>query len=175
MHIARKTFDYIIDSFAYIAGAFSLLMMLGVSADIVGRYFMNKPISGMIEANQIAIPWVVFLAAAYVLKKKGQISMDVIVQSLRPKARNTLNLCTSLLSAIASLALFWYSLSVTVGLFQDRTLESGNIIINSGFLMMAIPIGSLALAIQFFRITYGHWSLLKAPASALRGKSAVAE
>jgi TRAP-type C4-dicarboxylate transport system permease small subunit len=175
MRTALRVFDYVIGGFAYIAGALSLLMMLGVSADIVGRYFVNRPISGMIEANQIAIPWVVFLASAYVTKKRGQISMDVIVQSLKPKARNLLNFCTYLVSTCACLGLFWYSLTVTIGFFQDKTMETGNIIINSGFLMMALPVGSLALGIQFSRLTYGYWKGFMEPASISRGKEAATE
>jgi C4-dicarboxylate transporter DctQ subunit len=157
MKILAKTFDTIMNGMAWIGGAISIFMMLGISADVVARYFLNSPILGMQEVCSMLILWIVFLGAAWVLKKGGHINMDVILQMLKPKAQECLNLITSSICLVVTLVLFWFSIQVTWDVFTRGTIESGNLTINSGFVMMAIPIGCLPLFIQFGRKAYAHW------------------
>lgn len=163
MSVASRFIDYVIDFFAYVGGALCIIMMLAVSVDVIGRYFIRMPILGIVEATQFMMLWVVFSGVAWVLKKKGHIHMDFILQMVKPKVQNWLTLITSLICLITSLVTFWYSLNVVIGLFQDGILESGDFPINSGYLILAVPIGCLLLVIQFSRIVREHWRLLKVP------------
>jgi len=163
MNLSSKIFDYIIDFLAYIGGAICIFMMLGVSADVIGRYFLIKPIPGMVEANEIMIIWIIFLGSPWVLKKGRHITMDAVLLLLRPRAQAMLNMITHIICAAISLGLCWYGVKVMLDLFQRGTMEVGNLTINSGYVILAIPLGCLLLFIQFLRVAYGYRRKFKIP------------
>ncbi len=155
MKAVAKLFDLILDIMAWVGGIICVFMMLGISADVVARYFLKKPILGMQEANTMLIVWIVFLGSAWLLKKNGHINMDILVQMIRPRARDWLNFIISILCAAIALILFWFSIQVILDTFRRHTLENGNLAINTGYVLLAIPIGTLPLCIQFIRRAYG--------------------
>ncbi len=87
MRMLSKIFDYFIGTLMWIAGILCILVMLGVSADVVGRYFLKSPILGMDDAAQIIILYIVFLGSAWVLKVRGHINMDVVLQLIGLKSQ----------------------------------------------------------------------------------------
>ena len=158
--------DSIINGFAFFAGALSILMMVGVSADVVGRYFLNKPIIGMVEVNQLMVLWIVFLGAAWLTRIDGHINMDIMLLLVGRRARIVINVFISLICAAASLVLFWYSILTMVSLFQSGTLEPGYLAVNVGYILIPIPLGCLPMAIAFLRKAYRLALELRVPSNA---------
>jgi C4-dicarboxylate transporter, DctQ subunit len=152
-----KIFDRIIDILAFVAGAITILMMLGISTEVVTRYFFKSPVSGMLEASEVSLLWITFLAAAWLLRQEGHVNMDVVLNRLKPEYQAILNCVTSLLGALISLALFWYGTQVVWNFFRKGTLEFGNLEINVGYVLLAIPLGGILLFLQFLRRAYGYW------------------
>jgi C4-dicarboxylate transporter, DctQ subunit len=144
-----------------IAGVLCILMMLGISTEVVTRYFFKMPILGMLEASEIAMLYITFLSAAWVLKKEGHVNMDLINSYLKPSALNILNAFLSLIGAAIALVLLWYGAKVTIGAFLEGTNLPGNMEINKGYQLMIIPLGSFLLFIQFLRRAYGFWKNAK--------------
>jgi TRAP-type C4-dicarboxylate transport system permease small subunit len=153
--------DRILTAFMVIAGVLCILMMLGISTEVVTRYFFKMPILGMLEASEIAMLYITFLSAAWVLKKEGHVNMDLINSYLSPRALGILNAFLSLIGAAIALVLLWYGTKVTIGAFLEGTNMPGNIDINKGYQLMIIPLGSFLLFIQFLRRAYGCWKKSK--------------
>jgi TRAP-type C4-dicarboxylate transport system permease small subunit len=153
--------DRILTAFMVIAGVLCILMMLGISTEVVTRYFFKMPILGMLEASEMAMLYMTFLSAAWVLKKEGHVNMDLINSYLKPRALGILNTFLSMIGASIALVLLWYSAKVTIGAFLDGTDLPGNMEINKGYQLMIIPLGSLLLFIQFLRRAYGFWKKSK--------------
>jgi len=157
--------DLVIDrtliTLTVIAGGLCLLLMLGISTEVVTRYFFRKPILGMLEASEMAMLYITFLSAAWVLKKEGHVSCDLINNYLGPRVLAILNTLLSMIGAAIALVLFWYGTKVTIGAFQEGTHMPGNMEINTGYQLLIIPVGSLLLFIQFLRRAYGFWKKTK--------------
>ena len=149
--------DRVLAILAVIAGVLCLFLMLGISTEVVTRYFFNIPIMGMLEASEMAMLYLTFLSAAWVLKNEGHVSMDLINSHLRPRALGILNTFLSMIGAAIALVLLWYGTEVTIGVFREGTNLPGNLDINKGYELVIIPIGSLLLFIQFLRRAYGFW------------------
>ncbi|MDA8125181.1 MAG: TRAP transporter small permease [Deltaproteobacteria bacterium] len=149
--------DRILTAFMVIAGVLCILMMLGISVEVVTRYFWNIPILGMLEASEMAMLYIAFLSAAWVLKKEAHVNMDLINSYLPPRALAILNVLLSLVGAAIAFVLLWYGAKVTIGVFLDGTNMPGNMDINKGYQLMIIPLGSLLLFIQFLRRACGFW------------------
>ncbi len=161
MKTLSKIFDYFSGSLMWIASILCILVMLGVCADVVCRYFLKSPILVMDDVAQIIILYVVFLGSAWVLKTKGFINMDIVLHIMGPRSQAWLNLVTSCIAALISLGLFWYGIEVMIDVFRRGTVEATNLGINMGYVILPIPLGSLFLAVQFFRKAYGYWGKLK--------------
>jgi TRAP-type C4-dicarboxylate transport system permease small subunit len=153
--------DRILTTLTVIAGVLCILLMLGISTEVVTRYFLNTPILGMLEASEMAMLYIAFLSAAWVLKQEGHVNMDLINSYLRPRALGILNTFLSIIGAAIALVLLWYGTKVTIGVFQEGTNMPGNMDINMGYQIVIIPLGSLLLFIQFLRRAYGFWKKSK--------------
>jgi TRAP-type C4-dicarboxylate transport system permease small subunit len=124
---------------------------------VVTRYFFRTPILGMLEASEMAMLYIAFLSAAWVLKQEKHVNMDLINSYLGPRAFGVLNTFLSLVGAAIAFVLFWYGTRVTIGVFKEGTNMQGNMDINMGYQLLIIPLGGLLLFIQFLRRGYGFW------------------
>jgi len=163
LNIISTIFDRFIDVLAVIAGIVVILVMLAISTEVVTRYFLNRPVTGMIEAVEISILYITFLSAAWVLREEAHVSMDFLTERLKPKALAMLTFITSLLCAGMCLVLVWYGTNVVLSEFQKGYKLMGNLDIKMGYVLLIIPVGSLAFFIQFLRRAYKNWKKWQAP------------
>lgn len=156
-------FDRIIGSLAFVAGILIIFIMLAIGSEIVTRYFLGKPPVGVMDISEIAILYITFLGAAWLLSIEGHVKMDIVLNRLRPRAQSIFNIVTSIVAAIICLILFWFSTEVTWDTFQRGLWEVGIMEIPTFTIVLIIPIGSLMLFIQFLRRAYGYWRRPIAP------------
>jgi len=90
---------------------FILAMMLLTAADVVGRYFFNKPIYGAFEITELMLPIAAFCGMAYAAVTKAHISVDTIVERLSPRGQARLGSITSLASLFFFALLSWQSVA----------------------------------------------------------------
>lgn len=94
--------------FASVIGIFVLsLMMLLTVADIVLRYFFNKPITGTLEITEYAMVVVVFLGVAWCGVKGGHINVDFMISRFSPRLRLFFDTATCLLSIPLLVLMTW--------------------------------------------------------------------
>jgi TRAP-type C4-dicarboxylate transport system permease small subunit len=87
-------------------GILSVLMFLG-AADVIGRYFLNKPIKGAYELSQPMLAAVILFSWAYVQSKKGHVSVDLLVVRLRPRIQAAIDFCTTTIILILCSLMVW--------------------------------------------------------------------
>jgi TRAP-type C4-dicarboxylate transport system permease small subunit len=56
-------------------------------ADVLLRYFFDKPIKGVYSITEVMLIMVVFLGLAYTQSEKGHVSIDVITSRLSSRTR----------------------------------------------------------------------------------------
>ncbi len=81
---------------AAVAAAILVLMMTLTFCDVVGRYFLNAPVSFTIELTQLFMGLIVFLGLALTTLRRGHVTVDVIVALLPPAARRVCDVIASL-------------------------------------------------------------------------------
>ena len=152
---ANTTFDYIIYIFAIFAALLLAFIMLSVCSDVVMRYFLSKPMMWVTEVTEYCLLWITFLGTAWVLRREGHVVMDLAIGQLKPEARATVSIITSVIGAAVCLLLTWYGVKVTLDVFH-RNLLLSTILTPPAFILFAIiPVGSLLLSIQFIIRTHG--------------------
>lgn len=154
---ASHILDGILGSFSSLACALLIFIMLAVCAEIVMRYFLNAPILWVVEISEVILLYITFLGAAWLLRREGHVRIDMLLTRLPPKPQVLLNIITSTIGVLMWLALTWYSIVVTLDLFQRGVLTPTVLHLPRFAIILIIPVGSLLLAIQFLRRAGGYW------------------
>lgn len=158
----KTVFDLILDIMAVLAGIILAFILVSVCAQVVLRYFLNKPIPWIMEVSEYALLFITFLVAAWVLRKEKHVAVDIIISRLRPKVQIVTNIITSILSAMVCLLIVSYGFKVTLEFFIMHRYEATYLRIPQALILVIIPIGTLMLFIQFIRRTNGYFKELKA-------------
>ncbi len=94
-----RVFDFAIDKMARLADVILMFLMLSVCADVILRYFFNRPQAWVAEISEYLLLYITFLGAAWVLKNEGHVIVDVLVAQVSPKARAVLGVISSVIGA----------------------------------------------------------------------------
>jgi TRAP-type C4-dicarboxylate transport system permease small subunit len=85
-----------------ISTVIAFFMMLFVAADVIGRYFFNKPFEGSTDLVELMMGLVVFFGMAYCAQQDGHTRVDVVYERL-PKR---IQVCLDTVTFTASLFVF---------------------------------------------------------------------
>ncbi|MFC1956196.1 TRAP transporter small permease [Chloroflexota bacterium] len=162
--IAAKIFDRLNTFLAAIATVLLALLMLSITYAVVTRYFLNFTTIGLFEIWEYSLLYITFLGAAWLLTKEGHVSVDVVLNQLKPKAQAVLNTITSLIGAVVCFVLAWYGTSMTLYSIQaGREILQGELYPPEFIILMIIPIGSCLLFVQFLRRSYKFFKSSRVP------------
>jgi len=110
-----------VNFFVCSVGMFLLIpLMFFTTADVIGRNFLRKPISGIIELSEYALAIVILLGVAYTQQVKGHVGVSFLTSRISP--RNA-TICQIVSSAIG---LFIIGCMVYQGLIvglKERTVS----------------------------------------------------
>ena len=129
---------------------------LSVNAEVIMRYFFNRPTMWVMETSEWTLLFITFLGAAWVLKREGHIRMDLLITRLNPRASAILNSITSILCAATMLVVAWYAVEATWDTLQRGVLTYGRLELPIYFVTAVIAVGSFLLSAQFLRRSYGY-------------------
>ena len=154
---AGTIFDYVNSAvLAGGAGAFIIFLMLGISTDVVLRYFFHKPILWMCEVSGYLLVYITFLGTAWLLKMDGHVRMDLVITRLRPRVRLYLDIITSIIGTITCLGIVWYGVRATWAYFQVGFTSPTAFEFPMTPMLAVIPAGFFLLFLQFLRKSYNY-------------------
>jgi TRAP-type C4-dicarboxylate transport system permease small subunit len=70
-----------------VAAACLAAMALLTVADVLGRYFLNRPVPGALELSEFALVLVVYLALGATGRSGGQVVVDIALERFPPRLR----------------------------------------------------------------------------------------
>jgi len=156
-----SVFDRLIDGLAYSTGGIFLFIMIAVTADVCSRKLFGAPIQWVDEVAGYLLLYASFLGAAWLLKKEGHVSVDVVVERLNPRAQACLHMILSILIAALCLVMTYVGALTTLDLYRRGVFTVSFLEAPLALLVAVIPLGFLLLFIQFLRRAYTHLEALK--------------
>lgn len=155
-----KAFDYVINYLACLAGALIALIVLVVTAQVIARFVFNYAILWAFDTTEYLLGFFAFLAAAWVLRREGHVSLDAAINLLSPRKLALVMAITSLIAAIITLIIAWYGVETTIDHFQRGTVTGGmSLKLPQWQVLSVMPLGFSLFAIQFLRRSYGYFKL----------------
>lgn len=162
MEVFWKVFDKLLDVMAAIAWIILLFICAAVCYTIGMRFLFTQTTIWIMQTTEYALLWIVFLSTTWLLREKGHITTDLIYEHLGPKTQRVLDGITFTLSGLACAVLFYYSTAYTYDSIIAGVTDVRAVTVPKWTVYIIIPIGSIFLIIQFFRMAWGRFSELKA-------------
>ena len=151
----KKTFEKKLDTTLNICSALSCLLLLmvtlSVCAEVILRYFFNRPQVWVIELSEYALLYITFMGAAWVHRSNGHVKVDLLSSRLPEKPAAVCRFLSSVVISIVSLVLVVFGFKSTWVHFRDGIYNSTILEVPMSVLLIAIPLGGLLLFFQAAR------------------------
>jgi TRAP-type C4-dicarboxylate transport system permease small subunit len=144
-------------AFAGVAIAMLLAIAAFVCIDVGLRYLLNRPLSWVTEVSEIALVYITFFGASWVLRHNGHVNVDILVSSLSNRSQALCQIAGHAIGLTVCVILVVYGISATWsayarGLFKPTTLSAP-----TWLTLAPIPIGSALLSLRFALEMFRAW------------------
>ena len=130
------------------------LLVVIASLQVGARYFFDRPLTWSEEGVRYLMIWTALLAAAWSVRDREHITVDLIMAYLPPRGQRALDAVRNLLVAAFCLVLLPSAIRVT----QDVHSQLGVAIeIPLSWVFASLPIGLALMAWWALRLAYRAW------------------
>ena len=150
-------FDRLVDFLAGLAGIILLFITAAVCYTIGMRYLFTKTTIWLMQTTEYALLWIVFLGTTWLLREKGHITTDVIYTHLNEKTKRYLDCIMYIIGAVACAFMVYFGIDYTRECIIKGITDVRGVTIPKWTIFIIIPIGSILLALQFFRMMWSRF------------------
>jgi TRAP-type C4-dicarboxylate transport system permease small subunit len=161
--------DRVVDFLAGVAGVVLCALIALICVDVTARNFRLFPIPWSLEVAQYALYAMTYIAAPWVLKIGGHISVDLLVQNLPESRARTIGRFTSIAGGLVSAVLFYYSVRVIISFILQEQLVHGALIFPKWWVYIPAPVTFLLMFLIFLRWAIDPSRMLAASADKADG------
>ena len=157
-HVIKKGFERI-DAFIkiienitmYIASICLIVMTSLITVDSIFRYFLNKPIIGVLEVTEnILMVGIVYLGLSYTSRGDGHIRVDIFSRKF-PKKLQRINMFIFNIVAVVFFSIIGYQAWLqTVNAIQINQLSSGAVEFPMAPAYFLVVLGAILLSVRLF-------------------------
>ena len=149
-----RIYDNVLRALFALAGLLIVGIMVSVTIDVVGRYFLGRPVGWVLEAVEYTLLFIPFLGMAWLVRKGGHVRIDVVLSVFGRRTQAAINSATAAGAAIAcGVAAYWAAL--TTWDHFDRAVTTIGIYPISKYLPIAvIALGFAFTCLEFARQAY---------------------
>lgn len=146
---------------AVVAALLLLFITFTIGYSILTRSLgLHAPV-WTVQFNEYSLLWLTFLGTAWVLARKGHVSIHLVYSRLGRRARLVMNLIHSIMGLGLCGGLCWYGWGTTWEHFQRKVIDVQPVDVPKAFILVVIPLGFFLLALQFLKHSSDALSKLK--------------
>jgi C4-dicarboxylate transporter DctQ subunit len=150
-------FDKLTDVMAALAGVILIFITGAVCYTIGMRYLFTKTTIWLMQTTEYALLWIVFLSTTWLLREKGHITTDVIYTHLDEKTKRILDCIMFVIGGIACAVIVYFGIEYTRECIVKGITDVRAVTIPKWIIFIIIPVGSILLTIQFFRMAWSRF------------------
>ncbi len=144
----------------YVSTGLLFVLLLLSTADVLGRYFFNSPLSGSQEISEILLPGIVLLGWAYAQRLKIHVSVDLLFNRFPPRPKAIIALLTTCLALVVSILIVWQGTLLSMSYFNmGRLIRNINVPIFIPRLL--VPLGGISLFLVLIIDLYDYVKEIK--------------
>ncbi|MBR4550120.1 MAG: TRAP transporter small permease [Oscillospiraceae bacterium] len=105
---------------AFICGATLTACVILVNLNVIFRYFLNSPIKWTDEVVTSLFIWTVFMGSAYAHRRHAHLGVDIVVNLIHGKSRQTIEFIMDILQILILILLTYISAQYVCNLIWKR-------------------------------------------------------
>jgi len=144
----RSLLSRILNAAAVFSAACIVFIALSICCEVIARYFFQRPLRWTVEISEYLQIYLAFLSAAWVLRKKGHVTLDIAVGHLGPGGRRAMRFVTNALVFVVAAALSLFAAVVTGEQFLLGTPVIKSLEVPKWIVIAPIPLGMLLVAVE---------------------------
>jgi C4-dicarboxylate transporter, DctQ subunit len=156
MEVFWKRFDKLLDIMAVLAGVILVFICAAVCYTIGMRYLFHTTTIWIAQTTEYALLWIVFLATTWLLRDGGHIITDIIYSHLSEKSRRYLDCVMFAFGGLSCLVMLYFGSAYMFECIANNITDVRAVTVPKWIVFSIIPIGSLLLSIQFFRMAWNR-------------------
>lgn len=145
---------------ALIAAAGVLVMMALTTADVLRRFLLDKPITGVFEGSGLILAFVVFLSLAYAQSVGAHVKLEFIVARFPLKTQGIIRICVIVLLLALFAVVIWKTGDRAYVAWHDKEFRWGAIPLPTWPSKAMVPLGFSLLSVRFLVELLGEFSQL---------------
>jgi len=149
-----KVFDRLLELMAALAGVILVFICAAVCYTIGMRFLFTRTTIWIMQTTEYALLWIVFLGTTWLLKEGGHITTDIIYTHLNEKTKRYLDCIMFVIAGVACLIMVYFGITYMIECIQRGVTDVRAVTIPKWTIFIIIPIGSILLTIQFFRMAW---------------------
>lgn len=153
MKLFGRILDRIVDLGALLASIVLLVMMLATVIKVALRTFFNHGLLGIDQVSGTMMVYLTFLGAAWVLRRDGHVSVDIITSNLPAGAQRVVLVASSLIGAAVCFVLTWFATKAVLLSLSRGIVVAAELEIPRAVNLWVIPLGCFLLGLEFLRRT----------------------
>ena len=122
-----------------------IVMVITVSWQVITRYLLNNPSSYTEELATYLLIWISLLGAAYALRVKAHLGIDVLVRRLQERRQQSMRIVAYLVVTVFSLVALVFGGSWLVYVTLDLNQLSAAFQVPIGYVYLVLPISGLLM------------------------------
>ena len=155
-----KFFDRLSDAMAALAGVLLVLISAAMCYTIFMRFIFRQTTIWIIPMSEYALLWIVFLGTTWLLRKGGHITTDIIYAHLNEKTKPYLNCIMFVIGGLTCAALVFFGVFHVYECILGGVTDVRAVTVPKTAVFIIIPIGSILLTLQFFRMAWTNFNLI---------------
>ena len=134
----RRLLTRTLDALAVFSAACIAFIALSISCEVIARYFLHRPLRWTVEISEYLQIYFAFLSAAWVLRKKGHVSL----------ARKTSRVVTDILTVAVAATLCLFAAVVSWEQFLLGTPVIKSLEVPKWIVIAPIALGMLLVTVE---------------------------
>jgi C4-dicarboxylate transporter, DctQ subunit len=156
MKVFWTLFDKLLNGMAALSGVILVFIVGAVCYTIGMRYFFKLTTIWIMQTTEYALLWIVFLATTWLLREGGHITTDIIYAHLSDKAKVYLDVVMFIAGGIACAVMLYFGITYMYECITCNVTDVRAVTVPKSAVFVIIPVGSLLLTIQFFRMAWNR-------------------
>jgi TRAP-type C4-dicarboxylate transport system permease small subunit len=142
---------------AFVAGAILVFITAAVCYTIGMRYLFTKTTIWIIPMTEYALLWIVFLATTWLLRDGGHVITEILYAHLPAKTKLYLDCIMFVIGGLACAIMVLLGSHHMYECMINGVTDVRAITVPKSAIFSIVPIGSLFLTIQFFRMAWSRF------------------
>jgi TRAP-type C4-dicarboxylate transport system permease small subunit len=157
-----RIFDRLLELMAALAGIILVFICAAVCYTIGMRFLFTRTTIWIMQTTEYALLWIVFLGTTWLLKEGGHITTDIIYSHLKERTKQYLDCIMFVIAGVACVIMVYFGIAYMIESIVHSVTDVRAVTIPKWTVFIIIPIGSILLTIQFFRMAWGKFTAIKA-------------